>query len=308
MLMSISATRLLASGLALLALVACERSTPPTPVAEPPVGAARIVEGAPRIVTSADGVHIDYRVYGSGEPAIVLVHGWSCDANYWREQLDALKGRHAVVALNLAGHGASGRNRAQWSMPRFGEDVAAVVRDLPFEEVILVGHSMGGPVAIEAARLLPGRVLGVIGVDTLKGVGLPPVSAAETEQRMAAFQGDFIGMTRTIVREQLFRPDSDPAFVRQVAEDMSLSPPEVAIPSIFALNAWDYAAAFDGFNVPVIAINSDLGGPTDEARIRAYVPDFRAVVVPGTDHFLMMSAPERFNPLLEAEIERLAAR
>jgi pimeloyl-ACP methyl ester carboxylesterase len=53
-------------------------------------------------------------VYGHGEPALLLVHGWACDENYWHAQLDALKSRYTVVTIDLAGHGASGANRTDW--------------------------------------------------------------------------------------------------------------------------------------------------------------------------------------------------
>ncbi len=62
-----------------------------------------------RSLCSADGVHIEYHVYGSGNPAVVLVHGWSCDGNYWKEQIDALKSKYTTVVVDLAGHGASAR-------------------------------------------------------------------------------------------------------------------------------------------------------------------------------------------------------
>ncbi len=79
----------------------------------------------PRIVMSPDDVHIEYRVYGHGDPAVLLVHGWACDANYWHAQLAALTPHYTVVAINLAGHGASGGNRSDWSIANYARDVAA---------------------------------------------------------------------------------------------------------------------------------------------------------------------------------------
>src|SRR5688572_28420771 len=91
--------------LSLLALSACSKQeTPPPP---PPAAAndkAEPVEGTPRIVISPDGTHVQYHVYGtseSDEPALVLIHGWSCDSNYWREQVPALKSRYTVVTVDL---------------------------------------------------------------------------------------------------------------------------------------------------------------------------------------------------------------
>jgi pimeloyl-ACP methyl ester carboxylesterase len=296
-----------------LGLSACQPSSPPPPQAEPPnPGAAAAPappappDGTPRIANSvADGVHIQYRVYGSGEPLVVLIHGWSCDSNYWSAQVDDLKSRYTVATVDLAGHGASGANRSAWSIGAFGDDVAAVVNALPqHRKVVLVGHSMGGPVAVEAARRLAGRVAGVIGVDTLKSVGRPPPPAADTERRFKAFEADFIGATRGMVTSSFFRKDADPAFVRRIADDMSAAPPQAAIASMRALNDWDGVAAMRAVTVPIVAINADLS-PTPVEAIRAFAPNYRAIVVEGTGHFLMMEDPGRFNPILDSEIAKL---
>ena len=57
--------------------------------------------------------------------------------------------------------------------------------------------------------------------------------------------------------------------------------------------------------VPIVAIESDLGEPINEARIRKVLPKFHAVTLPGTGHFLMMEDPQRFNPALDAEVTAL---
>jgi pimeloyl-ACP methyl ester carboxylesterase len=295
--------------IAVCALAACGRSndssqSDTSKAAAPP---APLAEGAPRIANSADGVHIQYRLYGNGEPAIVLVHGWSCDSNYWAAQLEELKKKYTVLTVDLAGHGGSERNRADWSIGRFGDDVAAAVKLIDNPKVVIVGHSMGGPVAIEAAKRLPGRVLGVIGVDTFKSIGLPPPPADQMAARMKLLEADFIGATRELVAQNFFTKKADPQFINKIALDMSSAPPTVAIPSIKALNAWDAAAAALGFDLPLIAINSDLGTLTDEARIKGVFPTFRVVTVAGTGHFLMMEDATNFNVILEAEIQRLLA-
>lgn len=291
---------------AALVLAACGKSTPtPEQTSAQPAAPAPVADGAPRIVNSADGVHIQYRLYGKGEPAIVLVHGWSCDSNYWSAQLEALKKKYTVLTVDLAGHGGSDRNRTDWSIGRFGDDVAAAVKLIDNPKVIIVGHSMGGPVAIEAARRLEGRVLGVIGVDTFKSIGLPPPPADQFAARMKLFEADFIGATRELVAQSFFTKKADPQFVNKIALDMSSAPPTVAIPSIKALNAWDARAAAQGFDLPLIAINSDLGVLTDETRIKGVFPTFRVVTMAGTGHFLMMEDPTNFNPILEEQIQSL---
>ena len=99
------------------------RRRPPAPAS---ASAAADPGEGPRLALSPDGVHIEYRVFGHGDPAVILVHGWACDANYWNEQLEALKAHYTVVAVNLAGHGGSGSNRTDWSIANYAGDVAAV--------------------------------------------------------------------------------------------------------------------------------------------------------------------------------------
>ena len=173
---------------------------------------------------SPDGIEIRYDVAGSGSPAIVFVHGWSCDRTYWREQMTAFAARHLVVAIDLAGHGESGIGRASWTMPAFGDDTVAVVEQLGLERVVLVGHSMGGDVVTEAALRLGDRVAGVVWVDTYPT--LDEVTTAEELDAFAEpFQRDFPGHTRQFVRG-MFPPTADPALVERVAEDMASAPPD----------------------------------------------------------------------------------
>lgn len=309
-------TMLLAA--AALSIAACSRNdAPPQPI---PNTAAMTSEskpqntGLPQITDSPDGVHIEYRVRGSGPPLVVLVHGWSCDSNYWRAQLPALTPRYTVLTVDLAGHGASGRNRSDWSIRNFGGDVAVAVRDFWSDhadaprQVVLVGHSMGGPVVVEAARQLGSAVLGMIGIDALRTFGMPPPPAKETEAYFTALTKDFIGTTRQFVTRNFFTANADPAFVRQIADDMSSAPPEVAIPSIRGMNDWGTGAGRDlkDITVPIIAIVSDLGPPLNEALSRKAAPTFRSILMPGHGHFLMMEDPAGFNPILIREIDALA--
>ena len=250
-------------------------------------------------------MHIEYRTYGHGEPAIILVHGWATDGNYWNAQLAPLKSKYTVVTLDLAGHGASTRNRTDWSMETYGEDVATVARQLSNQQLILVGHSMGGTVALQAAPRIGARVIGIIAVDALKSIGLPPLPRREIDTRVAPFRTDFIEQTRLYVAQSLFPKGANPVFVQKVAYDMSLEPPEVAVPSLQALLSMDFASVLPAIHVPVRAINSDLA-PTDETRIRKSLPDFKAEIIPHTSHFLMMDAADRFNPVLLRDIAALA--
>ena len=290
--------------IAALALGACSQSGKPPAAAAP--APARATDG-PRIVMSDDQVHLEYRVLGHGEPAVVLIHGWCGNADYWHAQFDALAARYTVVALDLAGHGASGGNRSDWSIANYAGDVATIVRQIPNARIVLVGHSMGATVALAATPRIGARVIGVVAVDALRSVGLPPLSTGEIAAKVAPFRSDFVGATRTFVSDSLFEKGADPLLVQKVAYDMSLRSGTVAVATLEKLMAFDLATLLPNVHVPVYAINSDLA-PTDAERIRKSLPDFTLDVLPHTGHFLMMEAPDRFNALLIRDIDALAAR
>ncbi len=316
-----AAVRTILAILPLLAVAACGRhraapatsspaaaSSPPAMTGAPTSGAAASPSNAgPRITLSPDNVHIEYHVYGSGEPAIVLVHGWAADANYWQAQVPVLAAHYTVVALNLAGHGASGSNRSDWSIANYAGDVVAVAHEIPNQQLILVGHSMGAAVALAAAPLLGTRVIGVVTVEALRSVGQPVLGVHEVDRRLAPFSADFIGSTRKLVTTSLFRSDADPTLVQKVAYDMSLEPQAIGIASMRSLLALDLDALLPAVHVPVYAINSDLS-PTDVARIRKALPDFSLEVLDHSGHFLMMEDPARFNPLLLKDLAAITAR
>jgi pimeloyl-ACP methyl ester carboxylesterase len=318
----VSRGSLIAAGLllaALAALTACGRQRAPgggagtatttggTPAPAPTTLESRAVSAGPLITLSPDNVHLEYHVYGQGEPAVMLVHAWACDENYWSAQIAPLAAHYTVVTVNLAGHGASGSNRSDWSIANYAQDVAAVARQIPNPQLVLVGHSMGATVALAATPLLDGRVIGVITVEALRSVGEPPLAASEIERRVAPFSADFIGATRKLVSESLFANGADPVLVQKVAYDMSLEPPAVAVASLRGLLSFDLAGVLPAIRVPVYGINSDLK-PTDAARIRRSLPDFSLDVLDHTGHFPMLEAPARFNPLLLKDVAAIAQR
>ncbi|HJS22369.1 MAG TPA: alpha/beta hydrolase [Steroidobacteraceae bacterium] len=265
---------------------------------------AAVQDGVPLSVSSEDGVPIRYRVYGTGEPALILIHCWACDSSYWDQQLDALKARYTLVTLDLAGHGESGTTRGDWSIAAFGADVAAVASRILNDQIVLVGHSMGGPVALEAARRLSGRVIGIIGVDTFTNIGLQPLSPRELELRLEPYRSDFAATTRANVTQRFFKPNSDPNLVRRIADDMASEPPVIGVGAMIGMNNMNYAAALGDINVPIIAINSDRL-PTDVDRIRLHAPTFSVKLMPGTGHFLMIEEAPRFNALLDQTVQEL---
>jgi len=275
-------------------------------------GCAEAREKWPLMAPSRDGTPISYEVRGEsaeGEPTLVFVHGWSCDSRYWREQIPYFSEKYRVVLVDLAGHGHSGFGRSNYTMQSFGEDVRAVVDAVGAEKTVLIGHSMGGVVIAEAARLMPDKVSGLIGVDTLEDVEYP-LSPEGKEQMLAPFREDFPQGCREFVKA-MFYPDTDPALQEWVLRDMAAAPPEVAMSAMEdMLNLYvtgELATMFEEIPLPVIVVNGDLWPANPEAN-RRHMHSFDVLVLEKGDHFLMMHRGEAFNRALEEAIRRFSEK
>lgn len=263
----------------------------------------------PHITFSKDGAPISYEVFGAGEPTLVFVHGWSCDARYWRAQAPVFSKKHRVVVLDLAGHGHSGMSRAKYTMGSFGEDVRAVTESTNSQRVILIGHSMGGAVIAEAARLMPDRVIGLIGVDTLENIEYP-LTKNEMEKMVAPMEKNFQEACRQFAGSMI-ADDTDPRLREWILADMSAAPPTVALSAMTEmLNQFltgEAAKIFEQIKIPVIDVNGDRYPINYEAN-RRHMYSFKAIIVKDADHFLMMDRPVEFNKALEKAILMLTAK
>ncbi len=270
------------------------------------LGAAPVHASWPFTAVSQDGTPISYEVYGKGEPTLVFVHGWSCDARYWRAQVPYFEKRYRVVTVDLAGHGHSGSGRSRYSMKAFGEDVAAVVRAMDARKVILIGHSMGGIVIAEAARLMPDRVLGLIGVDTLQNIEYP-MTQEELEKMTAPLNQDFQAGCRGFVRSMML-PAKDSRLSDWIVADMSAARPDIALSAMNEMMALyisgDAARLFDSVRLPVVCVNADLWPGNPEAN-RRHMLSYETITIKGADHFLMMNRPGEFNPALEKAVKKI---
>ena len=256
----------------------------------------------PLTARAPDGIDIAATVHSFGRPTLVLVHGWMCDQTYWEAQVPALTGEFGVVTVDVGGHGLSGTDRESWTTASLGQDAAAVIRQLGLTDVIVIGHSMGGRVGLEVARLLPGRVIGVIGVDTLHGVD----SASDPEENQAllsALENDFGATCGAFVRS-MFKEGADGALVDRIATDMCSGPGEIGTALIRDYIAYDVASALRSAGVPIRCINADLW-PTDVETNRNHA-DFDAVILPGVGHFLMQEVPDELNDALIETVTALA--
>lgn len=257
--------------------------------------------------TKLDGARIHYVNYGKGDEAMVLIHGWSQNLDAWRDNVNDFASRYRVIVIELPGHGQSEKPEAMvkgetaadpgkttlYSMDHFARAVEAVMRDAKVKRAVLVGHSMGTPVARQFYRKYPEKTLAIVIVD---GSLRPFADKAVMDQMIAGFRGpkyrDVIG--------QMMGGISGPNLSTEIKDRISASSnntPQHVLVSAFEGMADPSIWGEDKINVPVLAImaKTQLLPPNAEESFRAIAPmiDFR--IWEGVGHFLMMEKPKEFD-------------
>jgi pimeloyl-ACP methyl ester carboxylesterase len=291
----------------LLTLSACSRE-PATPVADERIE----VPGAPvgGTVAAADGVPIAYEVRGEGPTTVAFVHCWGCNSEFWRNQVEPVQqAGFRVVTLDLPGHGRSGSTRDSWSVTSLAADVQAVLDAVGATRVVLVGHSMGGPVSLALAARNPSRVQGIVCVDTLHDAEfrMPQDMVKGLADRM---QTDYRAGIEQFV-PQMFPSNADPQIVRWVVDQAVASDHAATIALMRDFPKLDMSALFSSAKVPIRCINAapveGRGMPTAIESNRKYA-DFDAVLMENVGHYPQLERPEEFNRKLLETLARLDRR
>lgn len=269
-------------------------------------GLALVLAGAPAVSaqkasTSAvkshyaklDGTRIHYQNYGKGREALVLIHGWTCNLDYWRDQVPDFAKRSRVIALDLPGHGLSDKPEIVYSMDLFAKAVDAVMRDARVERAVLVGHSMGTPIARQFYRKYPRKTLAIVIVDGgLRLFGDKKVR----DGFVAAFRAPNYQEAAT----QMFAAMAGPGLPSETQERIKTSflntPQHVIVSAMEGMND-DAIYAPDKINVPTLAIlaKSPFWPADTEQFLRSIAPNLDFDMWEGVAHFLMMERPKPFN-------------
>ena len=262
---------------------------------------------------------IHHVVTGAGHPAVVFVHGFGCAHSDWTAQVAHLSPRHQTVAVDLRGHDASPGTVAECSIERFGADVAEVIQALALPPAVLVGHSMGCRVVIEAALQAPAHTAGVVLVD---GSQFAPAMETVLRQTFATPNG-FEGLIRRWFQE-MFTAKSNAAVIASVVERAERLPRSIGEKLLLDMLRYDVArltTSLADLRVPVMALQTTYSNEQRERRpmskgqttpyldmLGSRIPSVRIEVIENTGHFPQLDEITQTNMLLDQFLATLSAR
>ena len=259
---------------------------------------ALVGTASPALAADVDGAKVHWTSKGSG-PAVIFVHGWTCDESSWQGQVPAFSTQYRVITLDLPGHGKSDLPKnGMFSMQLFARAVEAVRAEAKVDRAVFVGHSMGTPVIRTYATMYPSHVAGLVLVD-----GLVQVAGSQpgfTPPPMIGTEG--LKARENMVRG-MFGPATTPELQQHILK-MMLGTKEAAAAGAMTAT-WDQSwVKNDPIAVPVLGVYAARPLASREAITRIF-PKVEYHEIPGSAHFLMMEKPDEFNRLLSAFLRKV---
>ena len=266
---------------------------------------------------TVNGTQLYYERAGAGAPPFVFVHGFGCAHEDWQPQVEAFSPRHMVITCDLRGHGASPGEPGSCNIETYGADVAALLRALNLSGAVVVGHSMGTRVVLQACLDAPDRVAGLVLVDG--SFQAAAGERAEEDARRAIASAGYAAWAGGLFGQMFFVPGPTAERLRARGERLPEAVGTALFPRMVRWDARNMAAALGRVGVPLLVIQSTMMTPERKRvplasgantpwleMVRSRAPHAQIEVVPGVAHFTMLEAPEAVNRLLAEFVASVA--
>ena len=258
-------------------------------------------------VLKTDQSEISYNISGEGEITLLFVHGWNINKSYWDQQQAKFYQNYQIVAMDLPGFGGSKNLKSAYAIDSYANDISALINHLELKKVVLIGHSMGGRIILEAAQGND-NVIALVGVDNYKDVQqkLNDELKAEADGFVEWLNADFANNSSIYADQYLIFEGTDSLVRERIVKDYKMANPEASIPAIQTYLDYPYSEQerLANLNVPLFLISSDMS-PVDTVGLKNSGLDFRVFEMSQTGHFPMVEQPNIFNQMLEEILTEL---
>jgi pimeloyl-ACP methyl ester carboxylesterase len=237
-------------------------------------------------------IRLAYERRGTGAP-LVLLHGYPLDHHLWDDVAPLLEDTFDLILPDLRGFGGSSTVDSFYTMEDMASDIAALLDQLGIEEAAIVGHSMGGYMALAFARLYPKRVTG-LGLVASQVLADPPDRKEGRYKSAAEVADKGIG---SVVATMTPKFTSNARLQEIARQSMERQQPAAYIGALKAMaERVDSTPLLSSFNFPVVLVHGDADSliPVDRAReVKAAIPNAHLVEISGAGHVPMMESPEK---------------
>ena len=260
-------------------------------------------EPAPRQVTGG----IAWREAGAGPP-VLLIHGVGLNADAWEPQIRTLSTRRRVIAVDLPGHGQTGRLPDGAGLDDYVEAMAWLIGELEIAPVPVVGHSMGALIALGLALDHPSMIAALVSLNAV--YCRDPVARSAVEIRAAQLTGGTFEAAGPIAR--WFPGDQNGALARRTADWLHAVDPKgyAAAYRVFATSDHVYEGRLGELGCRALfltGVSDPNSTPAMAARMARETPDGHSVALPGGRHMMHLTHPAEISNSIAAFLDAARA-
>jgi pimeloyl-ACP methyl ester carboxylesterase len=242
-----------------------------------------------------DGVELFYAEAGTGEPPVLLVHGWTCDHTAMAPLFTYFRRSHRVITVDLRGHGESDKPEQDYTMAVFADDLAWMCGELGLEKPIVIGHSMGGIIAVEVAARFPDLPSVVVTLDS--PVVASPALLDRVKPLVEGVHSSAFRELQDQFVDSMFLPTDNQERKARIKAGMLNTPQHVA-ESAFDNVLKDTISAARACKVPLLVLAA-AESLSDLYRLREVCPNVVTGQTVGAGHFHQLEVPEQITAMIE---------
>ena len=303
-------------------------------IASATIGVASAAYGAQKIVVkSLAGAEVDFEFRASeqfevetrdgakiavyrdgpknnGKPTLLFLHGYALCAPIWSYQFDLLREDYDLVAIDLRGHGASSVGSDGINLESYANDIYDVLHNMNLKEIVLMGHSTGGVVALSYLERYKNdadkRIVGLCLISTLA----EPPQHHRTNMTEALSKFTFVGKALQTMSDLpligypmarfAMGKKASSSVIEFVRRAIASTDSDVATKLLQMLLSFSYLDELERFKEPscVIVGTSDPITPISDAIIVAELLGGEVDIIEGVGHVPMLESPDEFNVII----------
>lgn len=252
-----------------------------------------------------NGSKIHYRVSGNGEKTLLFIHGWGCDLNVWKYQEAYYKFNSKVVLVDLPGFGKTSKNFNDYNINLFSFAILKVINELGIENVHLIGHSLGHPIAKKIAQLIPEKVSSISIIDGVyfdfpKDLEKRSQYKEQLNQFASMFTGESrIENTKAFVNSLFI--ESTPQEIRTYTDTTMMQVPENIGANVMKNLISEEIWKKDKIQTHTLAVYANIPElpESNDSILNEWYPNLDYYEIDSVGHFLMMERPDELNKILD---------
>ncbi len=265
----------------------------------------RVINQMPYI--NIDNKKIYYEINGNGSTVLLFLHCWTCNHTFWQEQVNTLSKMYKCITIDFPGHGLS-EDAGNYTIDEFCRYVYVVTRKLRIRKFIIIGHSLGGMVALKLALDYSDLLAGMILIDTSAKLKRHLLQNVSSMLGIAGGKLVFPAIKRAVIDFSAVHPLTGWKTRKKIKDDIIKVPNNITVKTLKSIRSFDVIDTLGRITVPVLIMVGSMDIFTDirhALTLYVRIPHSSLRLIGGAGHMSMLEQPGKVNAYIKEFISTL---